>query len=362
MSVISQGRIVRLPGTVVGPSGGGRTEWIRRGGTGSDRATAGGVGPLAHAVRLSWVEARPVVQLIFQLRFLVGALLGLASSAAAGRFSGSALFGIGVGAAAWLCATWHVYLLNGICDQIEDRHNGSGRPLASGALSMPVARAVVAALAVLAVGLGAAVSLPLAVAVVTMLGLGWAYSAGPHPQKANVVGFVAVVTAGGLLTYLAGWLAAVGGTRSGGSGGLAAPDLPAGPSVLPLVALAGAMSLWMSLGGMTKDLSDVAGDRVAGRRTLPVVLGDRRARRLMAVLVIGVGVGFGALAVWAVPVLRVAAGVLLAGAGAVAFCLATRTSRGHRGRLRLPYRMFMTTQYAVHGVVLVQCLLFGRGI
>ncbi|MDG4784844.1 UbiA family prenyltransferase [Micromonospora sp. WMMD1102] len=331
---------------------------------------------LFRAVRLAWIESRPTVQVMFQLRFLAGALLGLAGFAAVpGRvLTPGALAGVGIGALAWLCATWHIYLLNGLCDQVEDRHNRSGRPLASGALPLRAARTVAAGLAVAALGCAALLSWPMVLVVLGMLGLGWAYSAGPRPQKANVYGFVLVVTAGGLLTYLAGWLAAGGVAALGG--GL--PPLPP----LPLLVLATAMSLWMSLGGMTKDLSDVAGDRAAGRRTLPVVLGDRRARRLMAVLAVGVGAGLCLVASARVPELLPAGVVLLLGGGTVASCLAapvppTRSGASlparlaamvsgrpgeasvqfGRNRLRLPYRAFMVTQYGVHGTVLGQCLL-----
>ncbi|MGI5213954.1 UbiA family prenyltransferase [Plantactinospora sp. CA-290183] len=288
---------------------------------------------------------------MFQLRFLAGALLGVTGFAAApgAALSLPALAGTVLGAVAWLCVTWHIYLLNGICDQTEDRHNGSGRPLASGALPLGAARGVAAGLALVAIGVAALLSWPMVVTVVAMLALGWAYSAGPRPQKANMAGFVLVVTAGGLLTYLAGWLAV--GAVTGVGGG---EDRP---SLLPLAVLAGAMSLWMSLGGMTKDLSDVSGDRAAGRRTLPVLLGDRRARVLMGSFALAVGAGLAVVAAFGVPVLRPAAGVLLAGGCAVAACLAAPASRGRRSRLRLPYRAFMTTQYAVHGAVLGQCLL-----
>lgn len=348
------------------------SEMLSRAFPGSIGGVRAGSGPLAWPgyVRLAWREARPSVQLMFQLRFLAGALLCAVGPVAApapvpGRLpSGATLAGVLLGALAWLCVTWHIYLLNGICDQTEDRHNGSGRPLASGTLPVRAARAVATGLAVVAVGLGAALGWVLAVLVLAMLGLGWAYSAGPRPQKANVPGFIVVVTAGGLLTYLAGWLCAGGARALGAPAWLAAgpatgaapvPD----PALTPLVVLAAAMSLWMSLGGMTKDLSDIAGDRAAGRRTLPVLLGDRRARTLMAVLALGVGGGLCAVAALAVPVLLPAGAVLLAGGAAVASCLASRASRGRRGRLRIPYRAFMTAQYAVHGIVLGQCLLAG---
>nr|MDT0657619.1 UbiA family prenyltransferase [Micromonospora sp. DSM 115978] len=283
-------------------------------------------------VALSWREARPVVQVMFQVRFLTGAALG-APQATAVRPSDLVL-----GAAAWLCAVWHVYLVNGLCDQVEDRGNGSDRPLATGRLPVRPAWQIAVCLAAAAVLLGVAVSPRLTFLVVLLLGLGCCYSAGRRPQKGNVLGFFVVVGGGGVVTYLAGCEAA---------GGMVDPNL-----MLLMVA----MSLWMALAGTTKDLSDVSGDRAAGRRTLPVVLGDRDARRLMAALAVSVGGFLVAGAMLAAPALLPAALVLLAGAVAVAACTLLLTGVTGRRRQRRPYRLFMVSQYAVHLTVLHQCL------
>ncbi|MFF3854204.1 UbiA family prenyltransferase [Micromonospora sp. NPDC002575] len=279
-------------------------------------------------VAASWREARPVVQVVFQLRFFAGA--AVAAPHAVLTRPGSLL----VGAFAWLCATWFVYLLNGLSDQVEDRRNGSPRPLATGALPLGVARRIVVALAGLALLSAAAVSARLAGLVALMLVLGWLYSAGPRPQKGNMAGFVLVVASGGIVTYLAGAAA---------SGG------PVGPE---LVVLSVAMSLWMALGGTTKDLSDVAGDRAAGRRTLPVLLGDRAARRLMAVLVVVAGGVLMSGALVLAPVLMLPAVVLALGATGVVGCLLAGAGATGRWRQRRPYRLFMASQYAVHLSVL----------
>ncbi|GGL87962.1 MULTISPECIES: UbiA family prenyltransferase [Micromonospora] len=278
----------------------------------------------------SWREARPVVQVIFQLRFFAGA--AVAAPHAVVTRPGALL----LGSLAWLCATWFVYLLNGLNDQVEDRRNGSHRPLATGALPTAAARRIAVGLAAAALLLGAAVSLRLAGLVAVMLLLGWLYSAGPRPQKGNMLGFVLVVAAGGVVTYLAG---------SAAAGGLFEPEL---------VVLMLAMSMWMALAGTTKDLSDVAGDRAAGRRTLPVLLGDHGARRLMAALVALAGgvLLIGALLV--TPTLAAPAAVLTVGATAVVGCLLAGTGATDRRRQRRPYRIFMVSQYAVHLTVLSQ--------
>jgi 4-hydroxybenzoate polyprenyltransferase/chlorophyll synthase len=283
----------------------------------------------AREIVLGWREARPVVQVIFQLRFITGAAFAIhGSSARPGH--------IVAGAAAWLGATWSIYLLNGICDQTEDRRNGLSRPLSTGELPVPTARLIVLVLALAALGTGALVSWRFAVLVVLMLVLGWVYSAGPRPQKAHAAGFAVVVTGGGLITFLAGWYAARG----------------AGLPGQEFWTLACAMSLWMGLAGNTKDLDHVRGDRAAGRRTLPLLLGDAPARWVIAGLTLSLGVASLTLAATTAPALLPAAVVLLAGACAVAASLAAAGPASPQDARRRPYRMFMITQYAVHATVL----------
>lgn len=282
---------------------------------------------------LAWRESRPVVQVMFQLRFGVGALLSIDRGSAASPVL------LAVGAASWLCATWYVYLLNGVCDQVEDLRNGSSRPIAAGHLPPAAARTILVCLAVAALALGVAVGWHLVLLVALLLGLGSAYSAGARPQKANVPGFIAVVVAGGLVTYLAGGVSA---GRTGWPGG-------------ELAVLAVSMSLWMAFAGMTKDISDVPGDRAAGRRTLPVVLGESRARRVMALLALTVGVLALALIRHTALALLPMGVVLLCGAGLLAVSLFGVGSRAGTKPGR-PYRVFMMTQYAAHVLVVVPLL------
>lgn len=278
---------------------------------------------------LGWREARPIVQLIFQLRFITGAAFAIHGSSAT-------LGGIVAGAAAWLAVTWSIYLLNGICDQTEDRRNGLSRPLSTGELPAPAARLIVRVLALAALGTGTLVSWRFTVLVALMLLLGWVYSAGPRPQKAHAAGFAVVVTGGGLLTFMAGWCAARGSGIPGREFWM----------------LACVMSLWMGLAGNTKDLDHVRGDRAAGRRTLPLLLGDVPARWVIAALTLSLGAVALALAAVAAPGLLPATEVLLAGACAVAASLAVAGPASPGDARRRPYRMFMTTQYAVHATVL----------
>jgi 4-hydroxybenzoate polyprenyltransferase len=282
-------------------------------------------------VRLAWMEARPVVQLIFMLRFSVGALLTADGVDSLLRPS------TGLAMLAWLAVTWAVYLLNGVADIAEDRGNASTRPIARGHLPVDVAMGVVRVLAAFALVAAAAVSLAMLVLVVLMFAVGWAYSMGPYPLKRNMVGFLLSVCALGLLTYLAGWCAASGGT----------PDTS-------LLLFGPAMSVWMGTVGATKDLSDVRGDRLAGRRTPPLVLGEGPARALIAVMAGLVGCSFLVLAaIWDQPLLLPAAAVVCLGAGVLAVAVLTPFSQGDRQRRRRPYRIFMLTQYGAHATLLL---------
>lgn len=279
---------------------------------------------------MAWREARPVVQFVFQLRFASGFVL---ASVARGEFALSPT--VFAGAAGWLAATWAIYLMNGIADVVEDRVNGSTRPIARGSLPVTSATTACFLLCAGALGCGALVSFRMVVLVVLMLAVGWAYSFGPRPAKMTVPGFVVSVTALGLLTYSAGSCAA------------------GGEWAIPLLPFGLVMSFWMGLVGWTKDLSDVEGDRVAGRRTLPVLLGERRARTLMAVVVTVVGWGFLAAAGAASPHLQPAAAVVCCGSVVVAVLLLAPVRRPGRAVRRRPYRAFMITQYAAHVTLLL---------
>lgn len=281
-------------------------------------------------LRLAWQEARPVVQLIFMLRFTCGVVLSADGVASVLEPT------VAMAMAAWLAATWAVYLLNGVADVVEDRENASTRPIASGRLPSDVAARLVGALAVVAAVLAAAVSVRLLVLVVLMLAVGWGYSIGPCPFKRSMPGFLFSVTALGLLTYLAGWCAVGGGA----------------PTV-SLLLFGVAMSTWMGTVGSTKDLSDVRGDRVAGRRTPPLVLGEGRARVLVAVLAALVGCCFVVLATALATTLLPAAAVVCVGAAVLAVAVLTAFSRGTRTRRRRPYRVFMVTQYGAHAALLM---------
>lgn len=278
---------------------------------------------------LTWHECRPVVQVIFALRFLTGVIL-------VGGVAAVARPAVLCGLASWMCVVAAIYLRNGVADVVEDRRNGSARPIASGALPAETAHAQANALAVagIVVALLPAPRLTFVLAVLAMLALGWAYSAGPSPLKRTMPGFLLCVVGGGALTYTAGVLV---------SG--AAPTAEA-------VCAGLALSAWMGLAGATKDLSDVAGDRLAGRRTLPVLFGYRAAASLTAAGTLAAGSGFVVAALCWTPELLPAALALAAGAASIT-ALLIRGARAETGPGRQPYRTFMATQYVVHLLLLI---------
>jgi 4-hydroxybenzoate polyprenyltransferase len=284
-------------------------------------------------LRLCWKEARPVVQGIFALRFCCAALL------AEHHTNGAVWPRVAGVLGCWIAATWAIYLLNGVADVVEDRENGSERPIARGILPVDFAKSVVVGLSAVAIGFAALISPVVCLLVALHLAAGIAYSTGPHPLKGNVPGFFGAVVALGGLTYLCGWYAS-GATEIGA----------------PLLLFGGAMSLWMGFGGATKDLSDIAGDRLAGRRTLPVVVGDRAARIAMAIGASAVGWGFLLAALRWAPSVAPVGFVVCAGSVALTVVVSSNVSRGERFRRRRPYRTFMITQYTAHLTLLVSLI------
>jgi 4-hydroxybenzoate polyprenyltransferase len=280
-----------------------------------------------YAVPLVLAECRPIVLVMFALRFVAGASLGTAGGW--GRFDARDWPHVVIGLLAWVCATAAVYLYNGISDLPGDRLNGSTRPLASGRLPLRVAVAWCVGFAVASVVLGAVLGLAFAASVLASLLIGWWYSAGRLAAKRRVWSACVVIGLGGLITYLAG-LYSAGGT----------PDA----SSLSVVVL---LSLWMATAGNTKDLGDIEGDRSAGRRTLPVVLGMRGAAWTIAVACCLVGVA--GLAV-PLPAGRIVAGCFVV-AGLV--MLAMVIHGRDLGSKRRMYAVFMVSQLVANLIVVV---------
>ncbi|MYR39288.1 hypothetical protein GTX14_28195 [Streptomyces sp. SID4944] len=135
--------------------------------------------PVARTVRDCLREARPLVQVMFVLRFVTGALL--TASAAHHRVD---LLHLLLGAVAWWAATVSVYIFNGVSDLREDRANRSERPLASGQLGESAARRAVALTALAGLVFGCAAGWEVAESAAVFLVLGYVYSAPPSPPSA----------------------------------------------------------------------------------------------------------------------------------------------------------------------------------
>jgi 4-hydroxybenzoate polyprenyltransferase len=282
-------------------------------------------------IRLCVMESRPVVQLIFTLRFVVAFALTYPGhlSVPAWRPALALL--------TWLLATASAYLFDGVMDVAEDRLNGSRRPIARGALSPSFALAASIVWAVLSL-VGAAILGGLHLLLVPLvLGLGYAYC-GPGlrlKRWSSTAG--ATVLIAGMLTFVAG--GAAGGAR---------------PTSATLLVFALAMSSLMGLvGAVAKDFSDVVGDTLAGRRTLAVVRGIRPAARRLSANAFLVATAFAIAALVVDELLLWPAAVVVAGAAAVTLACRPRSAAAHPRR---PYRAFMVTQYLAHAAVLVVAL------
>jgi 4-hydroxybenzoate polyprenyltransferase len=266
------------------------------------------------------LESRPAVQAIFIVRACIAAGFPFRPSVhAAGLITG------------WSMLSVAIYLLNGVTDRLGDRVNGSGRPIATGALLPRTALSATVLLTVTGTMICAAEdvrSLPLAAA---FLALGCAYSTGPA-LKNSPVGFAIAIGGGAVLTYAIGWLA---------GGALRPAQLSFGL----------AMAAWVSVACAAKDFSDTEGDRVAGRRTWPVLLGRRRAAaRLRSYAIVG-SLLMVAVALFVAGSVWPAALVLVTGSVALGNCCAgsaNSTTTSSRAVRRRPYRIFMSTQYCAN--------------
>lgn len=268
----------------------------------------------------TFVEARPQVQLLLVLRLLVGNVLGQANG-------GLDVAAIVTSDASWLLASLAVYVLNGLSDVDGDRRNGSRRPLAAGRLSVGAATAMVGALSACALCL-AVFRGPLAVLMLSaFLALGAAYSFGPFPLKDRALTASVTVGVACAVTYVFGAVAAQG-TASGPT----------------LVVVASGMGAWMLVAGNAKDFGDEEGDRLAGRRTLPLVLGDRRARLVLSVMVMILGASATAAGVTT----RGADPLVLLIVAAVAMASVWWNADAARRRPRAAYQIFMWSQFAVN--------------
>lgn len=281
----------------------------------------------ASQVGLAFLEGRPVVLGVFALRFVVGTLL-----VADAEWSSPMLWTAGT---SWLLAVWAVYLINGISDIEGDRLNGSSRPLATGRLDKRPAIVIAVSLLALSLLMATLFPSPFPLAVVAFVCLGLVYSIGPWAAKKAGVAALAVAGGGVFLTYLA-------------AAHVVADTVPASAFAFATVA-----SSWIVVVGHTKDFGDVEGDEAEGRRTLPVLLGEERAR---AVVAIGTGLVSATALVLGVVVEQLRTLLVLGFAGPVVIVFVLVARGGDRRDAKRPYRSFMTGQYALNIAALLGAL------
>lgn len=184
---------------------------------------------------------------------IAGGWIALGAFALPGALLLAAISGMGLGAAgnAW----------NDICDAAADRVNrpGEQRPFAAGRISRRSGHAIVGAGAVIGLAAAALISGRQLLLAIAALAVMLAYSPLLKPRPG--VGNIAVALVAGLPPLY----------------GALAVDLPAA-GLVPW-----ALAVWLHLPReIVKDVEDQAGDRAVGRRTLPLVVGQRPAEVVAA--------------------------------------------------------------------------------
>ncbi|MEU6115112.1 UbiA family prenyltransferase [Streptomyces sp. NPDC047117] len=281
------------------------------------------------------LESRPGVQTLYVVRFLTAAVLGVATA------DGSFGLPLVVALASWICGNMFVYLLNGLMDVTEDRINGSRRPIATGRLPVPQATRVAVALAVLSVCLTLLTPLASGLILISHLLLGWLYSAPPWYAKRNPLAASCILVLAGICCYAAGYWAT----------GAGAPNAD-------IIVFVLAMSFAMGIVGVpVKDLSDIEGDRAAGRRSWPVLWGEERARAAILCVALLTGAAFFCATLFAAPRIIGGSVVTLIGFGIIGATVMSRFGKGSRSNRRRAFRVFIISAYGAHVAGLCTVLL-----
>jgi 4-hydroxybenzoate polyprenyltransferase len=172
---------------------------------------------------------------------------------------------LGLGLLAALAATGASNAWNQAFDAPLDRMNKPSRAIPAGLATERGALLLGHGLAALALA-AAALATPVFLAcLATGVLATWIYSAPPLRTKRSLAGaLVTIAVPRGFLVPVAGW------------------SLVAPPETSDPWALGAVVGLFVLGAAATKDFADVEGDRAHGCRTLPVVLGPRRAARAIA--------------------------------------------------------------------------------
>jgi len=171
-----------------------------------------------------------------------------------------------------LLVTAGTYILNDLVDADLDRVNGKKRPIPSGLVSKRQAQAFVALTFGAAVLLTVFTFRPISLIIITlMLAIGVAYSA---PKIALMKWFL-IKTVSIAIFYI---LCALLGMTSSYNLGLAMES----PVLVTSVLLTLAIMVFIS--STLNDMGDLDGDRDAGRRTIPIVIGNDNTIKLTMIL------------------------------------------------------------------------------
>lgn len=159
-----------------------------------------------------------------------------------------------------LLAAFAIYALNDVCDVEVDRINAPERPLPSGRVSVAEAKALVIVLFTFALALALTGNMLTFAFTLLFSALGIAYSLPPLRLKD-------------------GWFAGV----CWGLGIAATVLCGASPYTITMpVITASAMLAILTAGcGLIKDLKDLEGDRAKGIHTIPILIGEEKAAKLM---------------------------------------------------------------------------------
>jgi 4-hydroxybenzoate polyprenyltransferase len=226
-----------------------------------------------------------------------------------------------------------VYVFNGVTDLEADQGNASRRPIASGRLGLSDAMVACVALSAGGVVLCGYAGVTDLVLALLFLALGWAYSTGPAWKNGPVTS-PAVIGAGAGLTYAAGLICRH-------------------QSSVRDAVVAAALAVWVGTCCGSKDFSDIPGDRLAGRRTWPVLFGSQRAAQLVAAIALLIGTA-GLAVSFEFDRDQFPVGCVLAlGSVILAAVLLGTASSPKREIRRRGYRAFMTTQYAVNLTMII---------
>ncbi len=168
-----------------------------------------------------------------------------------------------------------MYILNDLVDADLDRASGKNRPISSGMVSKKQVWIFVLSTNGIAVLLSIATLNPASMLIIApMLTIGILYSA---PRVALMNRFVVKTLAIASFYVLCALL---------GITSIYGTDLAAAEPIAPLYAMS-LLGIMIFISSTLNDLGDVKGDRQAGRRTVPIVLGGSNTIRLLISLAVG---------------------------------------------------------------------------